>query len=186
MGAGHHGAGHAVRFVPIAPRLRQLLAESFEAATTGEALVVPMAARRDANLRTTFEKSIERAGVKPWPKLFQNLRASCETDWVQTFPAHVVAKWLGHSPRIAQEHYLQVRDAHFAAAIEGSERGTKCGTTMAPNGAPQAFATSRNDSHARGGNDVIPEETIVLPEDHAKVPLQIVGNTGFEPVTSTV
>jgi len=182
----HHGAGHAVRFVPIVPRLRKILTEAEDAAEPGQVLVVPMAARRDANLRTTFEKAIERAGVKPWPRLFQNLRASCETDWVQSFPAHVVAKWLGHSPRIAQEHYLQVRDAHFDLAIEGPERGTKCGTTMAPNGAPQGFATSRKESRERGENDVILGETIVFPEDHAKAHFETMGSTGFEPVTSTV
>lgn len=123
----HHGGGHAVRLVPIVPRLRELLAEAWDAAEDGAVLVVPMAARPTANLRTTAEKVIERAGVEPWPRLFQNLRASCETDWVQKYPAHVCAKWLGHSPMIAAQHYLQVRDAHFHDAIAGDEIATLTG-----------------------------------------------------------
>ncbi len=34
-------------------------------------------------------------------------------------PAHVVAKWLGHSRLVAAKHYLQTRDAHFEVAIRG-------------------------------------------------------------------
>ena len=31
---------------------------------------------------------------------------------------HVVCAWIGNSAAIAQEHYLQVTDEHFAQAIE--------------------------------------------------------------------
>jgi hypothetical protein len=60
-----------------------------------------------ANLRTTFIKLITRAGHKPWPRLLHNMRASCATDWAEALPAHVVAKWLGHSPSVAAKHHLQ-------------------------------------------------------------------------------
>ena len=102
--------------------------------------MVPMAARPGANLRTTAEKVIERAGAETWPRLFQNLRASCETDWVQIYPAHVCAKWLGHSPTMAAQHDLQVRDAHFRDAIAGGAAGSN------PNG-----ANSGAESAARSG-----------------------------------
>jgi len=39
--------------------------------------------------------------------------ASCETDWVERHPAHAVAKWLGHSPKAAAEHYLMSREHHL-------------------------------------------------------------------------
>jgi integrase len=172
----HHGGDHAVRFVPIRP----ILEEAQYAADTGEVLVVPIASRQGVNLRTEFERAIVRAGCRPWPRLFQNLRASCETDWVQSFPAHVVAKWLGHSPRIAQEHYLQVRDAHFAAAIGGPERGTKCGTIVAPNAAPHATEPTRKDRNAHHETAVIPGQLAFSPEMTATVNGGIVGNTGFE------
>ena len=100
----HHGGEHAVRVVPICPELRVILADAFEQVEVGATLIVPMAARKSVNLRTHMERIIAKAGHQPWPRLFQNLRASCETDWVERYPAHAVAKWLGHSPKVAAEH----------------------------------------------------------------------------------
>jgi integrase len=57
--------------------------------------------------------------LKHGPRLFDNMRASCATDWAEALPAHVVAKWLGHSPLVAAKHYLQTRDAHFELATNG-------------------------------------------------------------------
>lgn len=101
--------GHAVRLIPICPELRAILTEAYEQAAEGDELILPRALTAASNLRTTFTKIITRAGHKPWPRLLQNLRASCATDWVEKYPNHVVAKWLGHSPMIAATHYLQTR-----------------------------------------------------------------------------
>ncbi len=108
--------GHAVRVVPIAPELRPILQDLFDGAEEGEEAVIPRLRDAGTNLRTQFERIIAKAGEKPWPRLFHNMRASCATDWVERFPAHVVASWLGHSPMIAAQHYLQTRDAHFDLA----------------------------------------------------------------------
>ena len=108
--------GRAVRVVPMAPELRQILQDLFDRAEVGVEAVVPRLHNAGINLRTQFERIIAKAGVKPWARLFHNMRASCATDWVERFPAHVVAGWLGHSPMIAAQHYLQTRDAHFDLA----------------------------------------------------------------------
>jgi len=115
--------GHAVRVVPIAPELRPILQNLFDRADVGAEAVVPRLRDPRTNLRTHFERIIAKAGEKPWPRLFHNMRASCATDWVEEYPAHVVASWLGHSPMIAAQHYLQTRDAHFdlAAGIGRAE-----------------------------------------------------------------
>ena len=60
--------------------------------------------------------------MKHGPRRFHNIRASCATDWAEALPAHVVAKWLGHSPLVAAKHDLQTRDAHFEVAIRGGAR----------------------------------------------------------------
>ena len=52
-------------------------------------------------------------------RLLQNLRASCETDWVEKYPAHVVAPWLGYSPKVAAQHYLMSRAHHFEHVVNG-------------------------------------------------------------------
>jgi hypothetical protein len=59
----------------------------------------------NANLRTQFERIIARAGLKPWPKLFQNLRATRATELAAEYPSHVAADWMGHSAMAAQKHY---------------------------------------------------------------------------------
>lgn len=68
------------------------------------------------NLRTQLVRIIEDAGLKAWPKLFQNLRSTRETELMENFPAHVVCAWMGNTPKVAAKHYLQVTDEHFAEA----------------------------------------------------------------------
>ena len=45
-----------------------------------------------------------------WPKLFQNLHSTRETELADNFPVHVVCQWIGNSQPIAAKHYLQVGD----------------------------------------------------------------------------
>ncbi|MBA4016488.1 MAG: hypothetical protein C0483_04815 [Pirellula sp.] len=61
-----------------------------------------------------------RAGIEPWPKLFQNLRSTRETELMETYPAHVVCAWIGNSESVAQKHYLQITDEHFAKAVRAA------------------------------------------------------------------
>lgn len=187
----HHGGGHAVPLVPIVPRLREILADAFDAAAPGERLVVPMAGNPKANLRTTAEKIIARASAEAWQRLFQNLRASCETDWAQNYPAHVCAKWLGHSPTIAAQHYLQVRDAHFRDAIEGATRGAlksgaESGALAAHLQAQQVPARDRRVSQIQPQADATAEGMRSSAGSCEELNKCIVGGTGLEPVTSTV
>jgi len=182
-----HGADHAVRVVPIVPTLRAILADAFDRAEPGETLVVPMAGRRgaEANLRTTLTKLVTRAGYKPWPRLFQNLRSSCVTDWVQRYPAHEAAAWAGHSPAVASRHYLMGRDHHFADAVAGGLQGggsgrAKSDVTDEQNPTMQAPAADRSTSHVGSRNDTIPEETVVFPEDREVLNKRIVGDIGLE------
>ena len=85
---------------------------------------------------------MERAGIETWPKLFQNLRASCSTELAQEFPAHVAAAWIGHSVEIANKHYWQVTDDDFARAVGK--------TKAAQNPAQQVHAGPRRGSQVTG------------------------------------
>lgn len=181
---GHEG--HASRLVPISPRLRSILADAFDAAADGEALVCPLAARQTANLRTGLERILVRAGHTPWPRLFQQLRSSVETDWASRHPLHAVARWLGHSPRIAMNHYLVTRDRDFQAVIDGEgeapqERGTKRGTTVAPNTPPQASEGSRNVSQPESDSAENPEQLAFSSCGSEDVNACIMAEAGIEP-----
>jgi len=113
-------AGKATRRVPIFPDLAPLLREVFEAAEPGAEYVITRYRRSGVNLGTHFRRIIVRAGVEPWPKLFQNLRSSCETELVDKWPAHVACAWIGHSEKVALKHYLQVTDEHFKKAVQNA------------------------------------------------------------------
>ncbi len=109
-----------LRFLPMFPEIRKALEESWEAAPEGAVYCVGRYRGGAANLRTQFifMRILASAGVAPWPKLFVNLRSSCRTELQETFPDHVVNKWIGHSAKVAEKHYLQVTDEHWGKAIE--------------------------------------------------------------------
>lgn len=118
-----HGKGW--RVVPLFPELRAILAELHEVAATGEGsrYVVTRYREKNVNLRTQFERILRRANVDAWPRLFHNLRASRQTELMNSFPAHVVCDWLGNTEAIASKHYLQTTDDHFALAQGGATGG---------------------------------------------------------------
>ena len=98
--------GKGTRVVPLFPELRKFLDEAFSMAREGDAWVIPMLGGQPSkNLGTTFRKIIARAGVEVWPKPFQNLRSSRQTELEQAYPTYVVCKWLGNTPNVAHKHY---------------------------------------------------------------------------------
>jgi hypothetical protein len=120
--------GKATRIIPLFPELKPHLERSFELAPEGAVYVVDEryrkaslrpGGRRNANLRTTFEKIFKPAGLEPWPRLFQNLRASRETELVDRFPVQTVVNWLGNTPTVALKHYLMTPNDHFERAVRG-------------------------------------------------------------------
>ncbi len=57
-----------------------------------------------------------KAGVEPWPRLFQNLRASRETELANLYPMHLVTSWIGNTKEVAMDHYLMATDEDFHLA----------------------------------------------------------------------
>lgn len=96
--------GKGTRVVPLFPELKPFLDEAFSMAQEGDSWVVPMLnGEPSKNLGTTFRKIIKRAGVDEWPKPFQNLRSSRQTELEQSFPTFVVCSWLGNTPKVAHK-----------------------------------------------------------------------------------
>ena len=166
---------HAVRVVPIRPELRAVLGSAFDLALPGATWIAPMAARKEVNLGTHLRRIVEKAGHKAWPRLFQNLRASCATDWVEKYPAHVVAKWLGHSPKVAASHYLQAREHHFEDVVAGGGAGQ---STSADSSAPTAQIAAQ---HVPAGFGSDSHETT----EPAATTRVTAGSSGIEPVVKT-
>ena len=121
--------GKPNRVVPLFPELRRTLEEAFVMAKDGAKWVIPMLSGQPSkNLATTLKKIIRRAGVEIWPKPFQNMRASRQTELEQNFPTHVVCKWLGNTPNVAMKHYLTVTDEDYKKATQTwGQTGDKLG-----------------------------------------------------------
>jgi integrase len=112
------------RWTPLFPELRRELEAWRTVAPKEREFVVKVAIGPKTNLRTGLIKILKRAGIKPWPKLYQNLRSTRSTELIdQGFPPHVVAAWLGHSVKVAAKHYNQITDEHFRRAVEGGRKG---------------------------------------------------------------
>ena len=172
--------------MPICPELRSILVEAYEQAAVGDKLILLRMLTGAANLRTTFTKIITRSGHKPWPRLFQNLRASCATDWVKKYPNHVVAKWLAHSPMIAATHYLQPRERHFEDVVNGAVQGALSGPIrvcpfVCSQKPPRAAASHTNPNNSAENAWSCETRRIAASRNKPKM-----GSTGLEPVTSTV
>jgi integrase len=109
--------GKASRVVPIFPELRPFLQAAWEEAQEGSEYVLRRYRGSNANLRTQLQRFMVAAGVKAWPKLFQNLRSSRQTELAEKYPIQVVCEWIGNTQTVAAKHYLQVTEDHLARAI---------------------------------------------------------------------
>ena len=132
------------RIMPLIPELRPYVEDVRDEVNPGidVPLSDPVITRyRDtnSNLRTQLLRILRSAGVEPWERLFHNMRASRQTEQADQFPAHVVADWIGNSPKIAERHYLQTTESHFQLALRPEDLHQDL----------QSVAeTPRNDSHA--------------------------------------
>ncbi len=48
-----------------------------------------------------------------------NLRATRDAELRRDYPAHIVRQWIGHSERIAPEHYLLAPEEQYFAQATG-------------------------------------------------------------------
>lgn len=113
----HHGEGHAERYIPIFHQARTIIEKMHKGSG---AVTAGMLSTN--TLRKRLLDLCKRGGVKPWKKLWHNLRASCETDLMSEHDSHIVAKWMGHSMAIAEKHYLTVPPKELAKATRTTTR----------------------------------------------------------------
>ncbi|WP_202921558.1 tyrosine-type recombinase/integrase [Anatilimnocola aggregata] len=179
-----HHAGGASRVIPLFPELRVLLERMFDQAAPGTEFVITKSREPGVNWRTTLLKIIARAGLKPWPKLFANLRATRATELAGQFPGHVAAEWLGHSTLIAQKHYWQTTDTDFEKAA-ATPLDSALQNPVQPGcdnpGLSTPARASRSAEASKNKEDFAPSRTLA---HLGKTPLM--GGGGLEPTTSTV
>ncbi|TWU65509.1 site-specific tyrosine recombinase XerC [Crateriforma conspicua] len=116
-----HHANHGIRFCPIFEPLEPYLLAVQSSGGKAEDPVVPMLRTRvNSHLRTQFIRYVEQAGLTPWPRIFQNLRATALTDLADAYPINMVCKWLGNQVQVAMDHYVILRRREY----EGPRTGT--------------------------------------------------------------
>ena len=167
-----HHEGRAFCVVPIFPGLYPHLLAAYEEAKQGTQYVITRYREPGLNLRTKLIRILTKAGLTPWPKLWQNLRATRQTELAKDWPGHIVCAWMGNTQAVADEHYLQVTDEDYSRAAQNA--------TQYPT--------------AQGGNEQ--KSTKDNADENADFPLVTakcnsvhelpVGDTGLEPVTSCV
>lgn len=172
----HHEGGDS-RYLPVFPELLPHLQEAFEQAEPGTEYVITRYRQSNVNLRTQLLRIIHKAGLKSWPKLFQNLRSSRQTELCEHWPEHVVCSWLGNSRAIARRHYLQVTDEHFERAVRADTVTFQA--TQIPT--QQDAELSRTASHHVSEYAKCDSE-----RDNAILCDVPVGGIGLEPMTSCV
>ena len=107
------------RLVPLFPDLWRHLSQIHAELPEGSPdWMMPRLRETSGSLHGPAYKIIQRANVERWPRTFHNLRSSCQTDLSDLHPMSAVCAWLGNSAAVASKHYLQVTEAHFAAAVK--------------------------------------------------------------------
>ena len=64
---------------------------------------------------------VKRAGLGKIPRPFDNMRASRATEIDRKYGSKAESLWIGHSEKIAMQHYLMVTDEDYAKAAGKSQ-----------------------------------------------------------------
>jgi len=109
----------ASRLVPLFPELKKELETLFfSPASEGKEFVINRYRDTFQNLRTTLEKIVLRAGLKMFPRPFDNFRASRANEVYRRWGAILEKQWIGHDPSIFEDHYWMTIDTDYQEAAE--------------------------------------------------------------------
>ena len=86
----------------------------------------------ESALRCRMYRLCRKAGVKTWPKIFQNLRSTRETILEQFYPRGTVCEWMGNTEDVAEDHYIQEMKEFRAKAASEFTTDTKVGRRHNP------------------------------------------------------
>lgn len=183
-----HLESHGSRQVPLFPELRPLLLEVYELAEPDSERVFARFRDPRSNLRTHFRRIIRRAGFEPWPRLWQNLRASRESELMREYDLKTVCAWIGNTPAVAARSYAMSidRDADFrraagladpVAVAEKSQQKSQQ-SNAADKGRRKTSSADRNSKPFKDKNFDTSCREPSSPVRNAKMT-----PTGFEPVS---
>lgn len=109
-----HAPKTGLRTLPLFPELEAILKQMKQKGVNENERVFEY--QDNINLSKEFKRFLTIAGITPWPKIFQNLRSTRETELLERFPLQVVCSWIGNTEAVARKHYLQTTDEHYERA----------------------------------------------------------------------
>lgn len=135
------------RLVPIFPEISKLLLKQAESVPTGTEYLFPNL-RTHSNLGTTAKKHVARAGFDPWTEFWNSLRASRETDLMDSHGLRRACAWIGNSPTTAMKHYALLKKSDFLdvgnSISKSAEKSAESLARIVANGGEQTFANPIN------------------------------------------
>lgn len=109
--------GKGTRQTPLFPQLRkELEAWKREADASPDDRVISRFSEQ-TNPGPLLRKILQKAGITPWPRLIQNLRASATMDITRCCKPSDESEWLGHSALVSLQHYQRSTQDAFNAAL---------------------------------------------------------------------
>jgi integrase len=181
-----HHEGGGIRTVPMFPELRKLFQDCFDEAPEGAVYCIDRYKGKWTNLGVQMARIIRQAGIEPWPKIFQNMRSTRETELFKLTGGNVkaVCSWIGNSPVVAMQHYAQVtseaeREAVKTTLLNETEKAAQNTAQYVVVSDRMVKETTQSDIH----------EIPVFPDNTAPfdaVQEETLGGTRLELVTSCV
>ncbi len=101
--------------MPIFPEVLDLLVSIPSQSRTGK---VVQWSRSQESVTQLLKRHVETIQGEDncWPKVFQQLRSTLQTELDAELEPYVVNEWLGHDSSTAERHYQQVTPAHLQRA----------------------------------------------------------------------
>jgi len=110
----------SVRQVPLFPELRPYLQAVLEQAKKDVEYVLTGSRRSNTNLAGYLCYCMTRVGLKPWPKLFLNLRYSRQIELAGEFPPHIVGAWMGNLRGTVAQDGFGISESLYEKASAGT------------------------------------------------------------------
>jgi len=107
------------RHVPIFPEILPHLLAAFRQTAKNAEHVVTRYSSSTRNIGGILRYALSRAGIALWPKLFQNLRSTRETELAEEFPLHVAGAWIGNARLMAMQYCSRVAESYYEQAVGG-------------------------------------------------------------------
>ena len=166
----HHGGG--TRLIPLFPELYQPLLDCFELAQPGEEFIIRRQGK-SKNFAAPLKKIILHAGLKAWPRLFNNVRSSRISELLkQKAPEYdlaQVAEWAGNLPETIAKHYLQSTNKaeDFKRAAARKEGGPESGPVAAQTATNKKSTESTKPQQTLDQQGICPTLSLHDPRSHA-------------------